>query len=177
MSRGGVSYDERLSRFISLDGMQTRLHRWRLNLVTGLVKRNACPDTITEFGMINGLHGGRQHRYTYAATGVARAVPVQRPGQARRRDRRRGALRASATGCSAARPRWPRVWAVPGEDDGYLVTLTIDVVERPHRSAGCFDAARVADGPIARVRLPERISSGTHSTWAPGSALPGWDAA
>ena len=41
---------------------------------------------------------------------------------------------------------------------------------------GClvFDAQNVADGPIARMQLPERISSGTHSTWAAGSSLPGW---
>jgi carotenoid cleavage dioxygenase-like enzyme len=34
-----------------------------------------------------------------------------------------------------------------------------------------FSAADIAIGPIARVRLPERISSGTHSCWAPSSAL------
>jgi carotenoid cleavage dioxygenase len=28
-----------------------------------------------------------------------------------------------------------------------------------------FDAQRLIDGPIARVQLPERISSGTHSCW------------
>jgi carotenoid cleavage dioxygenase-like enzyme len=38
-----------------------------------------------------------------------------------------------------------------------------------------FDAANIGDGPIARVRLPERVSSGTHSTWAPGSAIPDWN--
>jgi carotenoid cleavage dioxygenase len=37
-----------------------------------------------------------------------------------------------------------------------------------------FDAARVADGPLARLRLPERISSGTHATWAAGESIPGW---
>ena len=54
--------------------------------------------------------------------------------------------------------------------------FTIDMPE-DRSQALIFDAARVADGPIARITLPERISSGTHSTWAPGSALPGWDAA
>ncbi|MDP4706125.1 MAG: carotenoid oxygenase family protein [Ilumatobacteraceae bacterium] len=34
-----------------------------------------------------------------------------------------------------------------------------------------FDATRLTDGPIARVRLPERISSGTHSCWTPAEAL------
>ncbi|MEX2292659.1 MAG: carotenoid oxygenase family protein [Acidimicrobiales bacterium] len=34
-----------------------------------------------------------------------------------------------------------------------------------------FDATDITAGPIARVRLPERISSGTHSCWTPASAL------
>ena len=34
-----------------------------------------------------------------------------------------------------------------------------------------FDAADITAGPVARVRLPERISSGTHACWAPGDAL------
>ena len=60
-----------------------------------------------------------------------------------------------------------------GEDDGYLVTLTTDM-NADRSECLVFDAARLTDGPIARVRLPERISSGTHSTWAAGSSLPGW---
>ena len=60
-----------------------------------------------------------------------------------------------------------------GEDDGYLVTFTIDMNEDCSQAL-VFDAANVMDGPLARVTLPERISSGTHSTWAPGDALTGW---
>ena len=37
-----------------------------------------------------------------------------------------------------------------------------------------FDAARVGDGPVCKLQLPERISSGTHCTWAPGRDLPRW---
>ena len=59
------------------------------------------------------------------------------------------------------------------EDDGYLITLTTDMTTD---SSEClvFDASRLADGPVCRIRLPERISSGTHSTWAAGSEIPGW---
>jgi carotenoid cleavage dioxygenase len=62
------------------------------------------------------------------------------------------------------------------EDDGYLVTLTTDMTED---ASYClvFDAARVADGPVCQLRLPERISSGTHSTWAPGAELRRWHTA
>jgi carotenoid cleavage dioxygenase-like enzyme len=37
-----------------------------------------------------------------------------------------------------------------------------------------FDAARVGDGPVCKLALPERISSGTHSTWATGAELRRW---
>ena len=60
-----------------------------------------------------------------------------------------------------------------GEDDGYLVTITIDV-NADRSDCVVFDAARLADGPVATVRLPERVSSGTHSFWAAGAAIPGW---
>lgn len=40
-----------------------------------------------------------------------------------------------------------------------------------------FDAARVSDGPLCKLQLPERISSGTHATWAPGPQLRRWHSA
>ena len=66
----------------------------------------------------------------------------------------------------------PRVGS-SAEDDGYLVTLTTDMNDD---ASYClvFDAARLADGPVCKLRLPERISSGTHSTWADGSSLRRW---
>ncbi len=66
----------------------------------------------------------------------------------------------------------PRVGST-GEDDGYLVTLTTDM-NADASYCLVFDAARVADGPVCKLALPERISSGTHSTWAPGSELRRW---
>lgn len=66
----------------------------------------------------------------------------------------------------------PRVGST-AEDDGYLVTLTTDT--RADASyCLVLDAARVADGPVCKLQLPERISSGTHCTWAAGSELRRW---
>ena len=61
-------------------------------------------------------------------------------------------------------PMAPRPGAT-GEDDGYLVTFTTDM-NRDCSECLVLDARDIAAGPIARVRLPERISSGTHSCWA-----------
>jgi carotenoid cleavage dioxygenase len=60
-----------------------------------------------------------------------------------------------------------------GEDDGYLVTITTDM-NADASYALVFDAARMGDGPVCKLALPERVSSGTHSTWAAGSELRRW---
>ena len=54
------------------------------------------------------------------------------------------------------------------EDDAYLLTFSCDMVN-DESHCEIFDAADPTGGPIARVKLPERISSGTHATWAPAS--------
>jgi carotenoid cleavage dioxygenase len=169
---GAGSKWQRAFRFLALDRLQTRLHRWRFNLVTGQTTEERLTDAITEFGMINAGYAGIPYRYTYAATG--------KPGWFLfdglvRHDLHTGAEQRFAFddgvyGSETAMA--PRVGST-GEDDGYLVTLTTDMTAD---ASYClvFDAARVADGPVCKLALPERISSGTHSTWAAGSALRRW---
>ncbi len=60
---------QRFFRYLSLDGMQTRLHRWRFNLSTGQTHEEQLSDSLTEFGMINPSYAAKDYRYTYAATG------------------------------------------------------------------------------------------------------------
>ena len=51
------------------------------------------------------------------------------------------------------------------EDDGYLVSFIID--ENTGRSeCVLIDCKRFADGPVCRIALPHKISSGTHAVWA-----------
>jgi carotenoid cleavage dioxygenase len=165
---------QRAFRFLALDRMQSRLHRWRLNLVTGLVREEQLSDSITEFGMMNGDFLGRDYRYAYAATG--------KPGwflfdglvkhDLVNRTEERFSFGEGVYGSETAMA--PRVGGT-GEDDGYLVTLISDMNDD---SSYCvvLDAARIGDGPVCKLKLPERISSGTHSTWAPGSQLRRWQA-
>jgi carotenoid cleavage dioxygenase len=163
---------QRAFRFLALDRMQARLHRWRLNLSTGLVKEEPLSDSITEFGKINDRYLTRGYRYLYAASG--------KPGWFLfdglvRHDLRDGTeerypFGGGVYGSEAAMA--PRA-ASQGEDDGYLITLTTDMAAD---ASYClvFDASRVADGPVCTLKLPERISSGTHSTWACGAELRRW---
>ncbi|OBF27766.1 apocarotenoid-15,15'-oxygenase [Mycobacterium sp. ACS1612] len=163
---------ERAFRFLALDRMQARMHRWRFNLVTGQVSEEQLSDSITEFGMINSGYAGTPYRYAYAATGKPSWFLFD--GLVKH-DLHTGAEERFAFGdgvYGSETAMAPRVGST-GEDDGYLVTLTTDMIAD---ASYClvFDAARVSDGPVCKLALPERISSGTHSTWAPGSQLRRW---
>jgi carotenoid cleavage dioxygenase-like enzyme len=168
---GGTKW-QRAFRFLALDRLQTRLHRWRFNLVTGATTEEQLTDSITEFGMINSGFAGRSYRYAYAATGKPGwflfdgLVRHDLKTGAEQRYRFADGVYGSETAMA------PRVGST-GEDDGYLVTLTTDMNDD---ASYClvFDAARVEDGPVCTLALPERISSGTHSTWAPGADLRRW---
>ena len=171
---GGSKWDK-LFRFLALDRLQSRLHRWRFNLATGAVREERLSESITEFGTINPEYAAGNYRYAYAATG--------KPGWFLfdglvKHDLRTGNQQEFAFGdgvYGSETAMAPRVGAT-GEDDGYLVTLTTDM-NTDASYCVIFDAGRIADGPVCKLQLPERISSGTHSTWAPGEQLRRWDTA
>ena len=150
-------------RHIDLQTIRPRLHRWRLNLTTGLVKEEDLSDRVTEFGMINGRYGGQRHRYSWAMTGE--------PGWFLfnglvKHDNLTGTEKRFGFGegvFGSETPMAPRIGS-QAEDDGYLVTFTSDVNNDVSEAV-----ILTADDLelVARIRLPERISSGTHSYWHP----------
>jgi carotenoid cleavage dioxygenase len=169
---GDGSYYQRMFRFLALDRMQTTLHRWRLNLVTGRCREERLTDSITEFGVVSNAYGGLNYRYAYAATGTKGWFLFD--GLVRHDLVNGGEERFRLPeGVYGSEPAMAPRSGASAEDDGYLVTLTTDMNE-DRSECLIFDAARVADGPVARIRLPERVSSGTHATWAPGDSIPGW---
>jgi carotenoid cleavage dioxygenase len=171
-SAGSNGPKDKMFRFLAQDTMQTRLHRWRMNLVTGQTREEDLSEACTEFGTINSGFGGRPYRYTYAATnepgwflfnGLVKHDTLT--GREEQYQFEPGVF------CSEAGVA-PRVGGTQ-EDDAYLVTLTVDM-NRDLSECVVFRANDVGHGPIARARLPERIASGTHSCWAPGESIEGW---
>ena len=144
--------------------MQTKLHRWRMNLVTGACSEEQLSDTISEFGMIKRPPAGRQHRYSYAATGVpGRFLFDGLTKHDTATGSRNTAFGEGVFGSETAMA--PRLGASADvEDDGYPITLTTDL---NNDTSECPRVRRGrADGRTCRpIKLPERIS-GTHSTWA-----------
>src|SRR5262249_44462894 len=52
LDTGATKWDT-MCRFLALDRSHSRLHRWRLNLVTGAAKEEQLSESITEFGTMN----------------------------------------------------------------------------------------------------------------------------
>ena len=66
-------------------------------------------------------------------------------------------------------PFVPRIGA-KDEDDGYLVSFITDIKENRSECI-LIDAKKFDEGPVCRIILPHRISSGTHATWASGDDI------
>ena len=60
------------------------------------------------------------------------------------------------------------------EDDGYLVGFMWDDMKQAS-FVTVFDATDIAQGPVARIRLPQRVPNGFQATWVSGERLVrGW---
>ena len=147
----------------------TKPYRWRLNLRTGKTTEHFLHDEVTEFGMINPSVAGKPYRYSW--------VMHNKPGwfvfdALSRLDVTSGHLqtyRFPEGVVASESPMAPRLGS-KAEDDGYVITFTSDL-NRDVSHAEIFAAEDIARGPVARIRLPERICSGTHAVWAGSDTL------
>ena len=154
-----------------LDGhsMGTRLHRWRFNLADGTTREERLDDRCVEFGMINQRFAGRKYRYIYST--------VARPGWFLfegfvKHDLDTGEaieVKLPAGVYASEAPFAPRIGATE-EDDGYIISFTIDE-NRGTSECIIIDAKDFAAGPVCRIALPHKISSGTHAHWVDRATL------
>ena len=160
---------ERMMAYLDQQLLKPKLHRWRFDLKTGKTREERLDDRILEFGMINQRHAGLKYRYAYSA--------IPEPGWFLFRglvkhDLETGSSETLEFGdqCFGSEaPFAPRVGAVD-EDDGYLVTYITDMAA-DRSECWLIDARRIAEGPVCRIILPERICAGTHATWANGNDI------
>ena len=159
---------DKIFRFLDLYRMQARHHRWRFNLRTGATTEEHLSERIMEFPTINQRFGGRPYRYAYNA--------VSKPGWFLfnglvKHDVLAGTEQLvqfpEGVFCSEAvfAPRTGSDARTAPEDDGYLLTYTIDM-NTDQSECWIFAAQDLAAGTVAKVALPERIASGTHAHWS-----------
>ncbi len=149
--------------------MRTKLHRWRFNLKTGEVKEGHLDDRILEFGTFNQRYAGRKNRYSYSTwtkpgwflfSGLVKHDLES--GESWR-------LPFGENRYGSEAPFAPRQNA-RDEDDGYLVSFVTDMNE-DRSECILVDAKNIEAGPLCRIILPHRISSGTHAAWGDGPSL------
>ena len=158
-----------LMAFVDENSFKPKLHRWRFNMKTGACTESHLDDRILEFGTFNQERAGTKTRYAYSTT--------TKPGWflfngAVKHDYETGQSQSLAFGegrYGSESPFAPRIGAVD-EDDGYLVSFITDMVE-DRSECVLIDCKDFAAGPVCRIILPHRISSGTHAAWADGPRL------
>lgn len=145
------------------------LYEWRLNLGTGKVSERRLDERYLEFGMINTQYWGKPYRYSYNMLahpgsflfdGVMRYDHTTGASQQYLFGEGRFGSESPMAPCHDAR----------SEDDGYVVTFVSDM-NTDQSECLVLDARDLAAGPVARIKLPHRISSGTHSCWADDSEI------
>jgi len=141
-----------------------RLHRWRFNLKTGETTERHMDERNLEFGMFNQRYAGRPYRYAYSTASkpgwflfTSFIKHDLETGESWRIDLPEGRYASEA-------PFVPRIGATD-EDDGYLVSFIIDENKQTSECV-LIDCKRFEEGPVVRIALPHKLSSGTHSVWA-----------
>ena len=146
--------------------IRPRLHRWRFNLADGTTREEHLDEhrADIEFGTFNQRYAGRNYRYAYSATLVPGMFLFNGWVKHDLETGKSWELKLVPGRYGSESPFAPRAGAVE-EDDGYLVSFIID---ENTGTSECvvLDAKRIEDGPVARIALPHKISSGTHSCWA-----------
>lgn len=157
---------ENTERYPRLNFLQLEpyLTRWRLNLVTGLVKEEKLDDVPSEFPRTNDTTLGVRQRFSYNPR-IAREEQLLFDGLIKY-DTESGASRTWEYGAQ----RWGGEAAFapkPGgtaEDDGYLITFLYDEAQDQSELL-VIDAADVEAGPVATVIIPQRVPIGYHTCW------------
>ena len=166
-----------LAHMLAYMRLEANNYRWRFNLRTGEVREGDLDDLNTEFNKMNLLRKGVQSRYAYH-----QRIPLLHEGghtlrftglvkydnETGRRwewDYGPGVFGSEAMFAPKAGATRDSV-----EDDGYVITLVTDSRDW---SSWClvFDATDITPGPIARVRMPQRVPYGFHATWVRGEDL------
>lgn len=142
---------------------------WRMNMVTGEVKKRQLDDRIGEFPVINLDYTGRKTNWSYHVSMAPEEL--QRFDGLLKYDLGTGQAQEYkfADGIGGSEPAFaPRIGS-KAEDDGYVIvfaTAPDGTSEVQVLNAQDFDK-----GPIARIPLPARVPAGFHGTWAPGDQI------
>ncbi len=155
-----------LARMRAFLRLEAQVCRWRFNLGTGEVKEEQLDDARTEWPTINRGRMGRRSRYAYNSLVPHFEGIVKYDLECNSTEKYLFGPGRTANECPFA----PRVGA-RDEDDGYVVAFVSDVNAKDSGEVVILDAKNIANGPVARVKIPQRVPVGFHTIWVPGDQL------
>ncbi|MCB2109028.1 MAG: carotenoid oxygenase family protein [Rhodobacteraceae bacterium] len=162
--------DGELASMLAYLRLEANFYRWEFNLKTGETRERDIDDLNAEFPSINRAWGGQRTRYSYA-----QHIPHERTLSFKglvKYDNQTGRREMIDYGegvYGSEAPFAPRTGATE-EDDGYLVSFTTRIGDW-RSECQIFDARNIENGPICRVKLPQRLPAGFHATWIRGDQL------
>jgi carotenoid cleavage dioxygenase-like enzyme len=148
-----------------------RPYMWRLNLKTGAVREQQLDDTCVEFPRVNDTHLCAGARYSYMLE-IDRGEPSLKAKGVLKYDlvqRRRERLRLPDGHIGYEVSFAPRDGSA-GEDDGFLVGFVTNEADLTSEF-WITPAQALAEGPVARVKLPQKVAPKFHGRWLSADKL------
>ena len=146
-------------------------HMWRLNTRTGAVTERQLDDAFVEFPRVNDLNICSGARYSYMAE-----IDIQQPSleafgifKYDLKTEQKRHLKLPGNHIASEMSFAPRENANE-EDDGYLIGFVTDKTTMTSEF-WITPAQTIEDGPVARVKLPQRVPPKFHGRWVPSSAF------
>ena len=154
----------------SAESEMARFRQYRLDLVSGRCEERNVSDLFMDFPRINEDYMGRRHRYGYASSFAQQFGSGLLFDEIIQFDREGERFETVQLGKDVYTQEFVFAPALGGEkeNDGYVLGLIRDELAS---SSECWilDARRFGDGPLARIRIPDRVPYGFHSHWVPAA--------
>jgi 8'-apo-carotenoid 13,14-cleaving dioxygenase len=153
-----------------------RLERWEVNPATRKISVTVIDASTQEFPRTATSVGTVEHQYGYCA-GITPVDGSFQLGATIKHDLRSGQRTSFdyGPGWGGGEPVFVAKDADEGgdgaEDDGWLVTFT-HAKDGSGANFVVLDAQDVAAGPVATVRMPQRIPYGFHGNWVSDRSVP-----
>ncbi|AQA17652.1 lignostilbene-alpha,beta-dioxygenase [Halioglobus japonicus] len=169
--------EERTARMIASLEMDARLWCYRMNVKTGETSETCLnADHNVEFPSYNSAETGRYTEWAYLVdhdpkqlrwTGIRKMNTVTGESAGEWTDGHADCWYSEPWFAPADNPR--------SEDHGYVVSFCWNA-RTEVQELQVFDALDISKGPVARVKLPQRIPPGFHACWMKASQVASWAA-
>ncbi|KZL19870.1 Lignostilbene-alpha,beta-dioxygenase isozyme I [Pseudovibrio axinellae] len=155
--------------------MDARLWRYRMNVKTGECSEECLnPDLNVEFPGYNSAETGRYTKWGYL---IDHDPEILRWTGLRKFNLDTGESVAEWSDdpdhCWYSEPWFAPADEATAEDDGYVIVFCWNDATRLQEMQ-VFDARKISEGPVARIKLPHRLPPGFHACWMKPEQIASW---